>query len=104
VEGGESKQHSGVFTVTGLTRCRGVPTVFSWDLYYLEAHCGKKERRAKKRKKGGGEDPEEGEDGDSPGAPDTWIRGVRGAYGGIHMLPGPLLAGSTARENRFDRF
>ena len=36
-----------------------------------------------------GEYPEEYENGKFTGAPSTWIRGVDGAYGGIHMLSQP---------------
>jgi hypothetical protein len=105
VEGGESKAHSVVFTVTGLTKVvGGVPTVVAWDRDYLEGTLQEQELALFAQDDRGnlwnfGEYPEEFENGKFTGAPDTWIRGVRGAYGGIHMLARPA-AGVQYSEGR----
>lgn len=105
VEGGESKAHSVVFTVTGLTKVvGGVPTVVAWDRDFLEGKLQEQELALFAQDDRGnlwnfGEYPEEYENGKFTGAPDTWIRGVRGAYGGIHMLARPA-AGMQYAEGR----
>lgn len=105
VEGGESKAHSVVFTVTGLTKVvGGVPTVVAWDRDYLEGTLQEQELALFAQDDRGnlwnfGEYPEEYENGKFTGAPDTWIRGAGGAYGGIHMLAKPT-AGVRYTEGR----
>lgn len=95
VEGGESKAHSVVFTVTGLTKAvGGVPTVVAWDRDFLEGKLQEQELALFAQDDRGnlwnfGEYPEEYENGKFTGAPSTWIRGARNAYGGIHMLARP---------------
>jgi hypothetical protein len=105
VEGGESKAHSVVFTVTGLTKVvGGVPTVVAWDRDFLEGKLQEQELALFAQDDRGnlwnfGEYPEEYENGRFTGAPDTWIRGAGGAYGGIHMLAKPT-AGIKYTEGR----
>jgi hypothetical protein len=97
VEGGESKPHSVVFTVTGLTKVvGGVPTVVAWDRDFLEGKLQEQELALFAQDDRGslwnfGEYPEEYENGKFTGAPSTWIRGAGGAYGGIHMLARPTV-------------
>jgi hypothetical protein len=95
VEGGESKAHSVVFTVSGLTKVvGGVPTVVTWDRDFLDGELQEQELALFAQDDRGnlwnfGEYPEEYENGKFAGAPSTWIRGARNAYGGIHMLARP---------------
>ena len=95
VEGGESKPHSVIFTVTDLTKMvDGVQTVVAWDRDFLEGELQEQELAFFAQDDQGnvwnfGEYPEEYENGKFTGAPSTWIRGVDGAYGGIHMLSQP---------------
>jgi hypothetical protein len=95
VEEGEAKPHSVVFTVTGLTKVvGGVPTVVAWDRDFLEGRLQEQELALFAQDDRGnlwnfGEYPEEYENGKFTGAPDTWIRGAKGAYGGVHMLARP---------------
>jgi hypothetical protein len=105
VEGGEATPHSVVFTVTGLTKVvRGVPTVVAWDRDFLEGRLQEQELALFAQDDRGtlwnfGEYPEEYENGKFTGAPDTWIRGARNAYGGIHMLARPT-SGAQYAEGR----
>ena len=105
VEGGKSKAHSVVFTVTGLTKVvGGVPTVVAWDRDFLKGKLQEQELALFAQDDRGnlwnfGEYPEEYENGKFAGAPDTWIRGAGGAYGGIHMLARPT-AGAQYTEGR----
>jgi hypothetical protein len=105
VEGGESKPHSVVFTVTDLTKTvHGVQTVVAWDRDFLEGRLQEQELALFAQDNRGnlwnfGEYPEEWENGKLTGAPDTWIKGAGGAYGGIHMLAHPG-AGSQYVEGR----
>jgi hypothetical protein len=95
VEGGESKPHSVTFTVTDLSKLvDGVQTVVAWDRDFLEGELQEQELAFFAQDDQGnvwnfGEYPEEYENGKFTGAPSTWIRGVDGAYGGIHMLSQP---------------
>jgi len=95
VEGGESTPHSVVFTVTDLTKVVDhVRTVVAWDRDFLEGRLQEQELAFFAQDDQGnvwnfGEYPEEYENGVFTGAPDTWIRGTAGAYGGIHMLARP---------------
>lgn len=103
VEGGESKPHSVTFTVTDLSKMvDGVQTVVAWDRDFLEGELQEQELAFFAQDDQGnvwnfGEYPEEYENGKFTGAPSTWIRGVGGAYGGIHMLSQPR-AGMKYRE------
>lgn len=105
VEGSESKPHSVVFTVTDVTKTvGGVRTVVAWDRDFLEGRLQEQELALFAQDDRGnlwnfGEYPEEWEHGKLTGAPDTWIRGAGGAYGGIHMLARPG-AGSQYVEGR----
>jgi hypothetical protein len=105
VEGGASKPHSVVFTVTDVTKTvDGVRTVVAWDRDFLEGRLQEQELALFAQDDRGnlwnfGEYPEEWDNGKLTGAPDTWIRGAGGAYGGIHMLARPG-AGSQYVEGR----
>lgn len=105
VEGGEAKPHSVVFTVTDVMKTVGrVRTVVAWDRDFLDGRLQEQELALFAQDNRGnlwnfGEYPEEWEKGKLTGAPDTWISGVGGAYGGIHMLAHPD-AGSQYVEGR----
>jgi hypothetical protein len=95
VQDGESKPHSVTFTVTDVSKVvDGVQTVVAWDRDFLEGKLQEQELAFFAQDDQGnvwnfGEYPEEYENGKFTGAPSTWIRGVDGAYGGIHMLSRP---------------
>jgi hypothetical protein len=103
VQDGESKPHTVTFTVTDLSKMvDGVQTVVAWDRDFLEGKLQEQELAFFAQDDQGnvwnfGEYPEEYEAGKFTGAPSTWIRGVDGAYGGIHMLSQPR-AGMKYRE------
>ena len=103
VEDGVSKRHSVVFTVTDLSKTVDhVRTVVAWDRDFLEGRLQEQELAFFAQDDNGnvwnfGEYPEEYQHGTFTGAPDTWIRGTGGAYGGIHMLAQPK-AGMRYRE------
>lgn len=105
VEGGEAKPHRVVFTVTDVTKMVGrVRTVVAWDRDFLKGSLQEQELALFAQDNRGnlwnfGEYPEEWEHGKLTGAPDTWISGAGGAYGGIHMLARPG-AGSQYVEGR----
>jgi hypothetical protein len=96
VEKHAATPHTVVFTVTDLTKMvDGVRTVVAWDRDFLEGKLEEQELAFFAQDSRGnvwnfGEYPEEYDDnGKFTGAPSTWIRGVDGAYGGIHMLSRP---------------
>jgi hypothetical protein len=97
VEGGVSKPHSVVFTVTDVSKMVDhVRTVVAWDRDFLEGRLQEQELAFFAQDDQGnvwnfGEYPEEYENGKFAGAPSTWIRGTAGAYGGIHMLSQPKM-------------
>jgi hypothetical protein len=103
VEGGETKVHSVVFTVSDLSKTvDGVRTVVAWDRDFREGSLQEQELAFFAQDDQGnvwnfGEYPEEYDSGKFTGAPSTWIRGVAGAYGGMHMLSRPR-AGMHYRE------
>jgi hypothetical protein len=103
VEGGVSRPHSVVFTVTDLSKMVDhVRTVVAWDRDFLEGRLQEQELAFFAQDDKGnvwnfGEYPEEYENGKFAGAPSTWIRGTAGAYGGIHMLSQPR-AGARYQE------
>ena len=103
VEGGKSKPHSVVFTVTDLSKVVDhVRTVVAWDRDFLNGKLQEQELAFFAQDDKGniwnfGEYPEEYEHGRFVGAPSTWIRGTAGAYGGIHMLARPEV-GDRYRE------
>jgi len=102
-DGGHTRPHTVVFTVSGLTkRIHGVTTVVAWDRDFLNGKLQEQELAFFAQDDAGnvwnfGEYPEEYSRGKFTGAPDTWIRGTGHAYGGIHMLGRPT-AGVTYRE------
>jgi hypothetical protein len=102
-EGGESKPHSVVFTVTDLWKTVDhVQTVVALDQDFLEGTLQEQELAFFAQDDKGnvwnfGEYPEEYDNGKFTGAPSTWIRGSAGAYGGIHM-PGQPRPGMQYRE------
>lgn len=95
VENGKAKPHSVTFTVTDMFKTvGGVRTVVAWDRDFLGGKLQEQELALFAQDNQGnvwnfGEYPEEYENGKFTGAPSTWIRGVGGAYGGIHMLSHP---------------
>jgi hypothetical protein len=95
VEGGETKPHSVTFTVTDLSKTVGnVRTVVAWDRDFREGSLQEQELAFFAQDDQGtvwnfGEYPEEYQNGKFTGAPSTWIRGVAGAYGGVHMPSRP---------------
>jgi hypothetical protein len=103
VEGGVSKPHSVVFTVTDLSKMVDhVRTAVAWDRDFLDGKLQEQELAFFAQDDKGnvwnfGEYPEEYEHGKFAGAPSTWIRGTAGAYGGIHMLSQPRV-GARYRE------
>jgi len=103
VEGGKSTAHSVTFTVTDLTKViDGVRTVVAWDRDFKAGELTEQELAFFAQDDRGnvwnfGEYPEEFTDGRFNGAPDTWIRGAGGAYGGVHMLARPAV-GAQYRE------
>ena len=103
VEGGVSKPHSVVFTVTDLSKMVDhVRTAVAWDRDFLDGKLQEQELAFFAQDDKGsvwnfGEYPEEYENGKFAGAPSTWIRDTAGAYGGIHMLSQPRV-GARYRE------
>ena len=97
VQGGESTPHSVVFTVTGLTKMvGGVRTVVAWDRDFLRGRLEEQEIALFAQDSRGnvwnfGEYPEEYDNGRFTGAPSTWVKGVRGDMGGIHVLARPTV-------------
>jgi len=97
IEDGKTTPHSVVFTVTDLTKMvDGVPVVVALDQDFLRGRLQEQELAFFAQDDSGnvwnfGEYPEEYEHGKLAGAPSTWIRGVRGTYGGIHMLADPAV-------------
>jgi hypothetical protein len=95
VEGGASEPHSVIFTVTDVTKVvNGVRTVVAWDRDIRDGERREVELAFFAQDDAGnvwnfGEYPEEYENGKFAGAPNTWIRGANGAYGGRHMLAQP---------------
>jgi hypothetical protein len=93
--GGGSLPHTVTFTVTNLTKViAGVRTRVAWDVDVNEGEVAERELAFFAQDDDGnvwnlGEYPEEFEDGHFLGAPNTWIAGVSGAEGGIHMLDRP---------------
>jgi len=102
-EGGDTRPHTVVFTVSGLTKkIHGVTTVVAWDRDFLGGKLQEQELAFFAQDDAGnvwnfGEYPEEYEHGKFAGAPSTWIRGTGHAYGGIHMLARPV-PGVSYRE------
>jgi|SRR5262245_35490500 len=103
IEDGTSTAHSVTFTVTDLTKMvDGVRTVVAWDRDFEAGELTEQELAFFAQDDHGsvwnfGEYPEEYADGKFQGAPDTWIRGAGGAYGGVHMLARPTV-GTAYRE------
>jgi hypothetical protein len=93
--GGGPLPHQVIFTVTDLTKViDGVRTVVIWDRDFNEGQIAEAELSFFAQDKAGnvwnlGEYPEEYEDGVFVGAPSTWIAGLAGAEGGLHMLAKP---------------
>jgi hypothetical protein len=87
--------HDVVFTVTDLTKViDGVRTVVLWDQDINEGVLSESELAFFAQDNSGnvwnlGEYPEEYDSGTFTGAPYTWISGIAGAHGGIHMFAKP---------------
>jgi hypothetical protein len=95
--GGGGRPHRVVFTVTDLTKViDGVRTLVMWDRDFHDGQLIERELAFFAQDDEGnvwnlGEYPEEFEDGEFVGAPSTWIAGLAGAQGGIHMRAKPRL-------------
>jgi hypothetical protein len=93
--GGGLLPHEVIFTVTDLTKViDGVRTVVIWDRDFNEGELVEAELSFFAQDKDRnvwnlGEYPEEYEGGQFTGAPSTWISGLAGAEGGLHMLANP---------------
>lgn len=102
-EAGTSTPHSVIFTVTDLTKViNGVTTRVVWDRDFLQGQLQEQELAFFAQDDQGtvwnmGEYPEEFTNGHFAGAPSTWIHGLGGAKGGIHMLANPTV-GATYTE------
>lgn len=98
---GRAVRHRVVFTVTRMTkRIHGITAVVAWDRDYVDGELAEAELAFFAQDDAGnvwnlGEYPEEFDGGRFTGAPSTWIDGVGGAVGGIHMK-GRRVAGSPA--------
>jgi ketosteroid isomerase-like protein len=96
-ENGRTMPHVVTFTVTDLVKLvDGVQTVVAWDRDFIDGKLAEQELAFFATDDEGnvwnfGEYPEEYAAGKVTGAPSTWIRGVGGAYGGIHVLGNPGL-------------
>ncbi len=94
-EDGERLSHSVVFTVTDVTKMiDGVRTVAVVDQDYLAGELLEHELAFFAQDDDGnvwlmGEYPEEYEDGEFQGAPDTWLAGAGGAQPGVMMRAQP---------------
>jgi hypothetical protein len=94
-EGGTSTPHTVLFTVSHLTKkIHGVTTRVVWERDLSgktleEAELAFFAQDDRGRVWNFGEYPEEYEDGRLTGAPSTWITGLAGARGGLHMLAHP---------------
>jgi hypothetical protein len=92
---GEPLPHRVTFTVTDLVKViDGVRTRVMWDVDEQDGEVAEAElaffaQDDDENVWNLGEYPEEYEDGFFIGAPSTWIHGVAGAEGGIHMLDHP---------------
>jgi hypothetical protein len=96
VHGGGPTDHTVIFTVTGLTKMiDGVNTVVVWDRDFDGSQLAEAELSFFAQDNDGNvwnlaEYPEEYDDeGNFTGAPSTWVAGLDGAEGGIHMLADP---------------
>jgi hypothetical protein len=95
--GGGALPHTVTFTVTDLTKViAGVKTRVVWDVDVNEGEVAEAELAFFAQDRDDnvwnlGEYPEEFEDGNFIGAPNTWIAGIAGAEAGIHMREHPSL-------------
>lgn len=93
--GGGALPHRVVFTATNLTKViGGVRSRVMWDLDINEGRLSEAELAFFAQDLDGnvwnlGEYPEEYEEETFIGAPSTWIQGLAGAEGGVHMLGEP---------------
>jgi hypothetical protein len=98
--GGGPLPHTVTFTVTDLTKViDGVRTRVVWDVDVNEGELAEAELAFFAQDDDDnvwnlGEYPEEFEDGNFAGAPNTWIAGIAGAQAGIHMLEHPRVGRS----------
>jgi hypothetical protein len=92
---GEALEHTVTFTVTDVTKViDGVPTIAVHDTDENAGELVEEELAFWAQDDEGnvwnlGEYPEEFENGEFTGAPNTWISGIEDAVGGIHMLAHP---------------
>jgi hypothetical protein len=96
-DGGTLVRRRVVFTVTDLTKVvAGVRTVVVYDVDANDGEVAEAELAFFAQDRAGnvwnlGEYPEEYEGGRFAGAPSTWIAGLQGAEGGVHMAAEPRL-------------
>src|ERR1043165_1143522 len=95
-QGGGATGHTVIFTVSGMTKkIDGVNTLIVWDRDFDGDQLAEAELSFWAQDNDGNvwnlaEYPEEyDENGKFDGAPSTWISGLRGAIGGLHMLADP---------------
>jgi len=97
--GGGGRPHRVVFIVTDLTKViNGVRTVVVWDRDISDGQLVESElaffaQDNDQRVWNLGEYPEEFDQGQFLGAPNTWIAGVARAKAGVHMLAEPQVGG-----------
>jgi hypothetical protein len=105
-ESGKSIPHTVRFSVSHLTKkIHGVTTRVVWDRDLSGATLNEAELAFFAQDDRGrvwnfGEYPEEYENGRFVGAPDTWITGMAGARGGLHMLAHPSVHSRPYAEGR----
>jgi hypothetical protein len=98
---GERLDHSVVFIVTDVVKViDGVATVVVWDRDFTDGQLTEGELAFFAQDEAGnvwsmGEYPEEYEDGEFVGAPDTWIVGLADAQAGVHMRADPAAGTSS---------
>lgn len=95
--GGVGGVHRVIFTVSNVTKViNGVRTLAVWDRDIRDGQLTERELAFFAQDDEGNvwnlaEYPEEFEDGEFAGAPRTWVSGLAGAEGGIHMFAKPQL-------------
>jgi hypothetical protein len=100
-DNGKRLDHRVVFIVTDLVKViDGVTTAVVWDRDYTDGQLVEGELAFFAQDDAGnvwsmGEYPEEYDDGEFAGAPDTWIVGLDGAQAGVHMRAHPAVGTSS---------
>jgi hypothetical protein len=98
--------HRVVFTVTDIAKeIDGVRSLVVWDRDFQDGALVEAELSFWAQDDDGnvwnmGEYPEEWEDGELAGAPNTWLAGTQRARAGIHMLANPRAGGPSYLQGR----